>query len=164
MGILDVLGVILLQGESCREIYSDSGSGTLGMGSLYLSGFLLGLFEAYCTIAKTWGGLEERFRIIEIMAGSPLVSFLIGFLGAIVFWMLFTIIGVFMTRERESSVGGIGVVTACASVPLSVTVLFPVLDAFGVKFVFGIPLGWLITLVAFVWAVVAEVRAIMAIP
>ena len=166
MGVLNVLGVIFLQGDSCKEIYRDPNSGTLGIGSLYLSGFFLGLFEAYCTMAKTWGGLEEQFRFIEVMAKWPLTSFLLGFLGAIIFWMLFTVIGVFLVGRREGSVslGGVGVVTACASVPLGITVLFPVLDYLGVKFVFGIPLGWLITLVAFVWTVVVEIRAIFSIP
>jgi len=164
MGVLNVLGVIFLQGDSCKEIYRDPNSGMLAMGSLYTSGFFLGLFEAYCTIADTWGDLKGQFRFIGVMAESPLTSFLVGFLGAIVFWMVFTVLGAFIVGKRDGSFSGVAVVTACATVPLGVTLLFPILHSAGVRFLLGIDIGWLFTLVAFVWAVVAEVRAIMAIP
>jgi len=98
------------------------------------------------------------------MAKSTLVSFLLGFLGAIIFWLVFAVIGAFRVRGHGGSASGAAVVTACATTPLGITLLFPILDAFGVKIVFGIPFGWLITLVAFIWAVIAEVRALAAIP
>lgn len=164
MGVLDVLGVVFLQEESCRKIYSDPASGTIAMGSLYVSGFFLGLFEAYCTIANTWSGLGEQFKLIGVMANSPLASFLVGFLGAVMLWALFTVLGVFVGRKHQIAVSGVAVVTACATVPLSVTLLFPILHSFGVRFILGVDIGWLFTLVAFVWVVAAEVRAITAIP
>lgn len=164
MGVLSILGLILLQGDSCKEIYRDPNSGMLAMGSLYVSGFFLGLFEAYCTIEETWGGLKDQFRFIGVMAESSLTSFLLGFLGAIVFWMVFMVLGVFIVGKRDGSFSGVAVVTACATVPLGVTLLFPILHSFDVRFIFGIDTGWLFTLVAFVWAVVAELRAISSIP
>lgn len=163
---MDVLGVMFLRGESCKEIYNNPGSGAVGIGSLYISGFLLGFFETYCTLKGTWGGLEEQFKIISVMAENPLRSFIIGFLGAILIWSVFAIIGGIVVRNRGGNPLGAAVVTACATTPLCVTILFPILDYYGVTVVpfLGIPLGWLITLIAFVWVIVAEVKAIISIP
>jgi len=158
-----VLGVLFLREKSCKEIYNDPTSGTIAMGSLYTSGFVLGLFEAYCTTVNTWGGLKEQFSIIKAMAKSPLLSFLAGFLGVIIFWAFFTLLGVIACRKRHNAISRIAAVTACATLPLSITLLFPILNYFGIKFIFGVDLGWLITLVAFVWSVIVEVRAIAAI-
>jgi len=163
---MGVLGVTFLKGESCKEIYNSPNSGVIGIGSLYISGFLLGLFEAYCTLKGTWGGLEEQFHIISVMAENPLCSFIFGFLGAILIWGLFAVIGGLVTRNRDGDPIGVAAVTACATTPLCVTILFPILDYYGVTIVpfLGIPLGWLITLIAFVWVIVAEIRAITSIP
>ena len=163
---MGVLGVMFLKGESYKEIYNSPNSGAMGIGSLYVSGFLLGFFEAYCTLKGTWGGLEEQFHIISVMAENPLSSFIIGFLGVILIWGVFAIIGAIVTRNRGGDPVGVAVVTACATIPLCVTILFPILDYCGVTVVpfLGIPLGWLITLIAFVWVIAAEIRAITSIP
>lgn len=163
---MGVLGVMFLKGKSCKEIYNNPGSGALGIGSLYASGFLLGLFEAYSTLRDTWGTLKDQFSIISVIARSPFLSFIAGFLFTILIWGVFAIIGVAVVKNRGGNPIGAAVVAACATTPLCVTILFPIFDYYGVTLVpfLEIPLGWLITLIAFVWVVAAEIRAITAIP
>lgn len=163
---MDVFGVMFLKRESCKRIYSDPGSNVLSLGSLYISGFLLGLFEAYCTLVDTWGGLKESFSLISAMAKNPLNSFMAGFIGAILIWGFFTLIGWFVVKARNGNFIGVANVAACATTPLCVTILFPIFNYYGVRVIpfLNVDFGWLITLIAFVWVVVAEIRAITSIP
>jgi len=162
---MDVLGILLLKSGSFKEIYRNPNSNVLGMGSLYTSGFFLGLFEAYCTLKGTWGGLEDQFSLISAISKNPLSSFLAGFLGAILIWGVFTIIGGILLKEHDVDPFGIAVVTACATIPLCVVILFPLLDYFGVSVVpfIEVPFGWLITLIVLIWVIAAEIRAISSI-